>query len=62
MKDFSNASFSPETISIMKDALETAGASLPQQVSSAHVQTIAESILRTAKDGERDPLILQRMA
>ena len=61
MKDFSNASFSPETIGI-KDALETAVASLPDPVSSAHVQAIAETILRTAKDGERDPIILQRMA
>jgi len=62
MKDFSNASFSPETIGIMKAALETVVASLPEPVSSAHVQAIAETILRTAKDGERDPVILQRMA
>jgi hypothetical protein len=62
MKDFSNASFPPETIDIMKDALEAAVASLPDPVSSAHVQAIAETILRTAKDGERDPATLQRMA
>ena len=60
MKDFSNASLPPETIAIMKVALDRAVASLP--VSSAHVQAIAETILRTAKDGERDPAILQRMA
>ncbi|WP_342712738.1 hypothetical protein AAFG13_17195 [Bradyrhizobium sp. B124] len=62
MKDFSNASFPPETIAIMKAALDTAVASLPDPVSSSHVQAIAETILRTAKDGERDPVILQRMA
>ena len=62
MKDFSNASFPPETIGIMKDALDAAVATLPEPVSSAHVQSIAESILRTAKEGERDPATLQRMA
>ena len=62
MKDFSNVSFPPETISIMRDALDAAVASLPDPVSSAHVQSIAETILRTAKEGERDPTILQRMA
>jgi len=49
MKDFSNASFPPETIDIMKDALDAAVASLPDPVSSAHGQAIAETILRTAK-------------
>lgn len=62
MKDFSNASFPPELLSIMKDALNAAIASLPEPVSSAHVQSLAESILRTAKEGERDPAALQRMA
>ena len=61
MKDFSNASFPPETIAIMKVALDSAVASLPDPVSSAHVHAIAE-ILRIAKDGERDLAILQRMA
>jgi hypothetical protein len=62
MKDFSNVSFPPETIHIMRDALDAAVASLPDPVSSAHVQSIAETILRTANEGERDPAILQRMA
>jgi hypothetical protein len=62
MKDFSNASFPPETIGIMKNALDTAVASLPDPVSSAHVQSIAETILRTAKEGERNPATLQRIA
>jgi len=62
MKDFSNASFPPETLSVMKDALDAAVASLPEPVSSAHVQSLAETILRTARDGERNPVTLQRMA
>jgi len=62
MKDFSNASFPPDTIGIMKNALDAAVASLPDPVSSAHVQSIAETILRTAKEGERDPATLQRIA
>jgi hypothetical protein len=62
MKDFSNASFAPETLNTMKNAMDAAVASLPDPVSSAHVQSIAETILRTAKEGERDPATLQRMA
>jgi len=62
MKDFSNASFPPETISIMKDAMDAAVATLPDPVSLAHVDSIAETILRSAKDGERDPGVLERMA
>ena len=62
MKDFSNASFPPETIGIMKIALDAAVAALPEPVNSSHVQSIAETILRSAKEGERDPAVLQRMA
>lgn len=62
MKDFSNASFSPEIIDIMKNAMEAAVASLPDPVSSTHLQSIAETILRSAKNGERDPVTLERMA
>jgi hypothetical protein len=62
LKEFSNASFPPETIGIMKDAMDAAVATLPEPISSAHVKAIAETILRTAEDGERDPAILQRMA
>jgi hypothetical protein len=62
MKDFSHAAFHPDTIGIMKTAMDAAVATLPDPVSSAHVQSIAESILRTAKEGERDPGTLQRMA
>jgi hypothetical protein len=62
MKDFPNASFAPETIALMHDAMQAAIAALPDPIHSAHVQSIAETILRTAKDGERDPATLQRMA
>src|SRR5205085_4998851 len=62
MKDFSNAAFSPELISIMKSAMDAAVATLPEPVSSTHVQSIAETILRTAQAGETDPVVLQRMA
>ena len=62
MKDFSNARFPPETLNIMEDAMDAAVATLSDPVSVAHVNSIAETILRTAKDGERDPATLQRMA
>lgn len=62
MKDFGNASFPPDTIKVMQLALESAVATLPHPVNSMHVRSIAETILRTAKDGERDPTVLQTMA
>ena len=62
MKDFSNVSFPPETLGIMKAALDAAIASLPDPVSSAHVLALAETILRTANEGERNPAALQRLA
>jgi hypothetical protein len=62
MKDFSNASFPPEVISVMEAALDAAVASLPEPVHSSHVQALAEAILRAAHDGERDPAVLQRLA
>jgi hypothetical protein len=49
MKDFSNASFPPETIGIMKEALDAAIATLPDPIRTAHVDSIAKTILRTAK-------------
>ena len=62
MKDFSNASFPPEMISIMTNALDAAIAALPDPVSATHIQSLAETILRSAKDGERDLATLQRLA
>ena len=46
----------------MEDAMDAAVATLPDPVSVAHVSAIAETILRSAKDGERDPATLERMA
>jgi hypothetical protein len=62
MKDFSNASFSPDLIRAMDEALAGAVATLPHPVSSMRVQNIAESILRSAKQGETNPRTLQTMA
>jgi len=54
--------FSPEVIEAMTTALEQAVATLPEPVSAAHVNLLAESILRSAKSGERDIAVLQRLA
>jgi hypothetical protein len=62
MKDFSHASFPPDLIKAMDQALEGAVSTLPHPVSSQRVQNIAENILRSAKEGERDPRTLQAMA
>jgi hypothetical protein len=62
MKDFSDATFVPEIVHAMTEALDASVATLPHPVSSTQVNLLAESILRTAQEGERDPAILQRMA
>jgi hypothetical protein len=62
MKDFANASFAPETIDVMKTAMDGAVATLPHPVSAAAVQSIAETILRTVQEGEMDPKTLEHMA
>jgi hypothetical protein len=62
MKDFSNAAFSPELVQAMTAALEASVATLPEPVSLTHVNLLAESILRTAKAGETDASVLQRIA
>jgi hypothetical protein len=62
MENFSNASFSPDVIKVLSEAMENAVATLPEPVSTAHVHAIAESILRAGKDGLRDVATLQRLA
>ena len=62
MKDFSNVSFPPDAIKVMTQALNGALSTLPHPVSSTNVQSVAETILRTANEGERDPAVLTRMA
>jgi hypothetical protein len=60
--NFANASFSPDLIAIMRNALDGAISTLPHPVSSSHVQSLAETILRSANEGVRDPTTLQTMA
>jgi hypothetical protein len=62
MKDFPQASFTPDIIRVMTEAMERAVSALPHPVASAHIQSLAETILRTAKEGERDPATRARMA
>jgi len=62
MKNFPHASFPPETIALMTTAMDNALARRPHPVLSVHVKSIAETILRSAQEGERDPLALERMA
>ena len=62
MKNFADAAFGPDVIETMTAALDHAVASLPEPVSTTHVNLLAESILRTAQTGERDVATLERMA
>jgi hypothetical protein len=62
MKDFANASFSPETIEAMTSALQASIDTLPEPVSSHLIHRLAEAILRAVRDGESSALVLQRMA
>lgn len=62
MKNFADAAFEPEMIEAMTAALERAVASLPEPVITSRVNLLAESILRTAQDGERDITTLERIA
>jgi hypothetical protein len=62
MRDFSGAAFAPDVVDVMTRALDASIATLPDPVTSTQVNQLAESILRTAREGERDPAVLQRMA
>lgn len=62
MKNFSNAAFAPEVVEIMSAALGAAVETLPEPVHSAHVDLLAQSILRSARAGERDMATLTRLA
>jgi hypothetical protein len=62
LKDFPHASFAPDTIALMTTAMDSALSKLPHPVGSAHVRSIAETILRSTQEGERDPATLERMA
>jgi hypothetical protein len=60
--NFANASFPPDLIAVMRNALEGAISTLPHPVSSGHVRSLAETILRSANEGVRDPTTLRTMA
>jgi hypothetical protein len=62
MKDFANAAFAPDTVGLLKQALDDTLSALPHPVKSSHAQAIAETILRSVKEGERDPVALRTMA
>jgi hypothetical protein len=62
MDDFANASFQPDVVALMDTALANAVGKLPHPISSAHVQAIAQAILRSAKEGERNIRALETMA
>lgn len=59
---FKDVVFTPDVIEIMSEALEAAIDSLPEPVSAAQVQFLAESVLRNASRGERNVPTLQRIA
>lgn len=46
----------------MAKAMDSALSTLPHPVGSARIRSIAETILRSSKEGERDPAVLARMA
>jgi hypothetical protein len=62
MKIFHGTSFSPDTIAMMTRALEEAVATLPEPVSSGHVQALARNIVDLTSQGERDPERLKLLA
>lgn len=62
IKNFSNAAVSPDIILAMTRALSGAVASLPPPVPNGQLRSLAESILRSAKEGERNPVMLQTLA
>jgi len=62
MRNFPDAVFPPEMVEAMAEALDASVSALPHPVTAAQVSLLAESILRTAQEGERDTAILQRMA
>ena len=58
-----HGAFDPETIALMRTALEEAWASLPPAQQAHTSQTLlAERILFAAKRGERDPMRLRASA
>ena len=58
-----DASFDPETVGLLKEALDGAWSRLsPHQQALTSRSVLAKRILRAAADGERDPVRLQTRA
>jgi hypothetical protein len=55
MKDFANASFSPDTIKVMTLAMNGALSALPHPVSSTHVQSVARQFCAQRKTANETP-------
>jgi hypothetical protein len=62
MKDFAHASFAPDTVGMMQHVLDETLEMLPHPVKASHAQAIAETILRSVKEGERDEATLKSLA
>jgi N-acetylglucosamine kinase-like BadF-type ATPase len=63
MHGHQGTSFEPEVIQLMKRALDDAVSRLPQASRTSAVQAfLAEKILKSAANGERDPINLCRFA
>lgn len=62
MQHFPNTTFSPDVIGAATSALHATVNSLPEPVSSTHVNLLTQIILRTASAGERNVTVLQTIA
>lgn len=57
------SAYDPETLNIMRDALDQAWALLPEDSKNKHLKIdMADRVLRRAAMGERDPIRLCRAA
>jgi hypothetical protein len=63
MRQFESVSFDPETIELLRIALEAVWQSLPPDQQARTSKTLlAQRILRSAARGERDPIRLRACA
>jgi|SRR3978361_274655 hypothetical protein len=51
----------PNVVKAMQQAIDYAVSKLPQPASSNHLRLIAEAILRFANEGERNPVVTEKM-
>src|SRR5215208_7133648 len=61
VKDLPHASCPPDTIALMTTEMDGARSRLPHPVGSAHIKSMAETILRSTQEGERDTASLERL-